>query len=1231
MRKLYGMTGFGDGLGVSEYSEFHGVHAVAQSVPGDQLFGAQWHLSNTGQTGGTPGIDLNVTSVWDDYTGRGVAVGVFDDAVDYTNPDLDDNYDASRQVTIDGVVSDPAPSNWGSFESGGDTHGTAVAGLIAAENNGIGGVGVAYGAKITGVAVLQSATDADFIEAMLQQRDFDVVNHSWGFGTAFEADFSSGDPFWTLFAASLGDAADYGRNELGTVIVKSAGNDRESGRDVNDDNFANDRHVITVGAVDHNGSVSWYSTPGAALLVVAPSSGDSPQAGITTTDLSGTSGDSAGDFRSDFGGTSAAAPQVSGVAALMLEANPGLGWRDVQEILAYSARHVGSDMGAAPDNYEWSSWAFNGAHTWNGGGLHFSNDYGFGLVDAHAAVRLAETWALQSTSANEQVATVSQSFGAALPDNDPAGVSESFQVADNLQIDHVELGVDITHEWRGDLTVTLTSPDGTVSTLLDRPLNGADDGQDLVFTLSSNAFWGETSQGAWTLNVSDGVAGHVGTLNAITFHAYGDTSTGDDLYVYTDEFATFGGDGGRDVLSDSGGVDTLNAAAVTSDQVIDLRPGMVSTIAGRALTIDANTWIENAQGGDGADKITGNDLANALSGNRGNDVLDGGAGDDILNGGAGADTLIGGLGNDTYYVDNAADQAIEAPGEGSDTVYVNVDYGLAAGSEVEFLRANGGAHGLTLTGNEFDNTIVGWSGNDTLYGGDGNDTLSGLTGADYMEGGAGNDTYYVDNAGDQVVEAPSGGTDTVFVNVSWALGGDSEVEFLRANGGVGGLTLTGNAFANTIVGWSGNDTLNGGDGNDALSGGAGNDVLDGGTGSDRMEGGTGNDTYYVDHPGDQVVEGVGCGFDTVFSAIGYTLGDNVENLTLTGSANLNGTGNALGNVLTGNDGANVLDGRAGADVMSGGAGNDTYYVDNPGDQVIEASGNGIDTVYVNTSYALATGSEVEVLRANGGVGGLTLTGNEFGNTIVGWSGADSLYGGDGDDTLSGLTGADRMEGGAGNDVYYVDNAGDHVIEAVGGGMDTVWASVNYALEAGSEVEVLRANAGSTGLTLTGNEFANGIVGSTGADVLNGGDGNDSLSGLSGNDILNGGDGADVLTGGTGADRLSGGTGANTFVFASALDIGGGATGLGHDVILDWAPGDRIDLSAIDANLTAAGDQAFTFIDTGAFSGIAGQLHIVQDAANNVTFIEGDANANKIADFQLELSGVQTLHSADFVL
>jgi Ca2+-binding RTX toxin-like protein len=214
-------------------------------------------------------------------------------------------------------------------------------------------------------------------------------------------------------------------------------------------------------------------------------------------------------------------------------------------------------------------------------------------------------------------------------------------------------------------------------------------------------------------------------------------------------------------------------------------------------------------------------------------------------------------------------------------------------------------------------------------------------------------------------------------------------------------------------------------GNDTISTGGGDDTIDGGAGADSMSGGAGNDSYYVDNALDVVSEAAGQGTDTVYTSVSYTLGANVENLTLL-NGGLTGTGNELANLLTGSNGNDDLNGAAGADTMAGGIGNDTYHVDNAGDVVSEAAGQGTDTVIATISTTLAANVENLSLTA----AGLTGTGNELANQITGSAGADSIDGG---------AGADTMSGGAGNDTYFVDNAGDVVVELAGGGTDTVRA------------------------------------------------------------------------------------------------------------------------------------------------------------------------------------------------
>jgi Ca2+-binding RTX toxin-like protein len=306
------------------------------------------------------------------------------------------------------------------------------------------------------------------------------------------------------------------------------------------------------------------------------------------------------------------------------------------------------------------------------------------------------------------------------------------------------------------------------------------------------------------------------------------------------------------------------------------------------------------------------------------------------------DTLQGGLGNDTYVV-SRPDILIEAANAGADTVESAINWTL--GDNLEALRLSGSAaisgtgNGLAnraanrLTGESGNDTLGGGSGNDTLDGGSGRDSLDGGSGADSMSGGAGSDTYAVGNLSDRIVETSTlaGEIDTVRSAVTWTLGANLERLVLTGTAAIKGTGnaldngITGNGGANTLEGEGGRDTLSGADGNDSLSGGDGNDLLDGGAGNDTLVGAGGSDIYVVDSSQDIISEGstVAGEIDTVRSAVTWTLGVTLENLTLTGSAAINGTGNAAANTLTGNTGANRLDGSGGNDRLSGGEGNDT--------------------------------------------------------------------------------------------------------------------------------------------------------------------------------------------------------------------------------------------------------------------------------------------------------------------
>ncbi len=313
-----------------------------------------------------------------------------------------------------------------------------------------------------------------------------------------------------------------------------------------------------------------------------------------------------------------------------------------------------------------------------------------------------------------------------------------------------------------------------------------------------------------------------------------------------------------------------------------------------------------------------------------------------------------------------------------------------------------GTGNISGTGNTLNNTLTGNSGNNTLNGGLGDDTLI---------GGLGNDTYVVDSVADVVTEAAGAGTtDTVQASVSYTLGANVERLTLTGTGNIDG---TGNDLANT------------------LTGNAGNNVLDGGTGADTMTGGAGNDTYVVDSTTDVVTESSGGGTDTVRASIAYTLGSNVENLVLTGTGNISGTGNTLANTLTGNAGNNALSGGTGADTMIGGAGDDTYTADNTGDIVTENAGEGTDTVSASVTYTLAANVENLLLTGTSALAG---TGNALNNAISGNSGNNTLSGGDGTDTLQGGAGNDTLDGGLGTDtaIYSGPRANYNVVAGTGG-------------------------------------------------------------------------------------------------------------------------------------------------------------------------------------------------------
>jgi len=457
-------------------------------TPNDPYFSNQWHLVNTGQENGVAGEDVNITGAWDEVRGTGVVIGIVDDGLEWDHADLSANYESSLDYDYCNNDGDPTPDS-------SDAHGTAAAGVAAATgNNGIGVSGAAPDASLAGLMLIACGnSDSDEANTLSHlNNQIDIYSNSWGPSDNGEILGTAGP----LMLAAFEDDAYNGRNGLGNIITWAAGNGLGNDDDSNLDAYANSRFTISVTAVDHLGEQTNYGEPGANVLISSPSS-DGSGVGITTTDLEGNSGYTSSDYTSSFGGTSSATPLVSGVVALMLEANSNLTWRDVQQILVESARTN------HPNDPGWNT---------NGGGFDFNHKYGFGVVDAGHAVNLSKTWTTLGPEVNVSSGqiTVSQS----IPDNDPNNpVTSSHTISESLIVESVEILFDADHTYRSDLDVTLISPDGTESELVNYFAYRDDNNDYNEWLFSSVQHWGEVSAGTWTLEVYDDGNQDVGTFN----------------------------------------------------------------------------------------------------------------------------------------------------------------------------------------------------------------------------------------------------------------------------------------------------------------------------------------------------------------------------------------------------------------------------------------------------------------------------------------------------------------------------------------------------------------------------------------------------------------------------------------------------------------------------------------------------------------------------------------------
>lgn len=722
---------------------------------------------------------------------------------------------------------------------------------------------------------------------------------------------------------------------------------------------------------------------------------------------------------------------------------------------------------------------------------------------------------------------------------------------------------------------------------------------------SGGPFYGIESQGNNTI-IIDGLVSSQDYIGVAAYNGNVSIVNAGQIYGSRNAISLFGG---SHTIHNSGNI-AVSESGITAIQFTLSPNGSSLTVFNTGTIIGVKDILNpysprqgaiyNPSGAQAYTLINTGSVQGAIVLSDGNDIYFGQGGliDCLIDLGYGNDQVYGGSGSEIIKITHGSD-TIDG-GEGIDTIVINdtaitIDLGRTDAQETgvfgkDVIRnienITGGSQADNLTGNQFNNVFTAREGNDTLKGGGGDDLLRGGADHDTLSGDQGNDTLDGGYAGNEgfgndtlnggegfdtaVFQGAEGFDQAVFVNMANpqdARNTDGADVYISIE------QLIGTKFADTFIGDASGSIFNGAGGNDTLDGGAGVDTA-----------------VYTSAATVNLAAGT-----AITAAEGTDTLTAIENVTGSEQADRL-TGDAAANVLAGNGGNDTLDGGAGADRLVGGAGDDVYYADAL-DTVVESAGGGIDIVYTSAgTIDLAAFAHVEHVIAT-----------SLGSVVVnGDAGANTLNGGSASDMLNGAAGADVMKGGTGNDVYHVDNASDVVSELAGGGLDSVFSSVSFALA--GEVENLTAT-GSAGISLTGNGLANTLTGNAGRNTLKGGSGNDKL------------------WGGLGKDTLYGQSGRDVFVFD---DRETGSSKGRADYLADFSGrgGDKIDLRLIDANATRSGDQRFSFIGTEAFSGV-GQARY--EKAGGYTYVYLNTDRDMAAEGVLKIKGAMNLSKGWFVL